>query len=143
MKVESTEPVNLPDPQVKSENLNSFRHFSDDFSSYIIGKHSIPIPVMSYKQSKEIRKVATDHDKRVMKTLDGIKNNGIDSSDSILDSEDEFIERIADLVFPKQKDEIFSDSEIARGSLFTMCKDLFIFLVATPARAELLQSKQR
>lgn len=131
--------IELPDPVLKNE--NTFRHYSDDFSVYVLGKHNIPIPKLSYVQTKEIRKIGTEHDKKVLQTIESMKTGSVNSSDTILDSEDRFIDQMATAVFPKLKSEIMNDPDISRGTLFATCKELFIFLVASPATAELLQSR--
>lgn len=136
-------PVELPSPKEPETNIpfeEKYRGFSDDFSKYKIVSHIIQVPKVSFNSSKKLKEIGIKFDNR-MKEF--IKNSLNDSSGSMLDAEDEFLEAIADFIFPEQKQKIFSDEQVPRPTLFRACKDLFSFLMATGTNQELKLSREQ
>jgi hypothetical protein len=130
-------PVELPSPK---QNIpvkpfeEQYRGFNDDFSLYKIVTHLIPVPSLSYEQSKVLKKIGNQFDESMIKF---VKNGMNESSGSMLDAEDLFLESIADFLFPSLKDVVFNDKSVSRPTLFRSCKDLYSFLLGSGTNSEL------
>ena len=141
IKPQHTEELPTPkEPETYIPFEQKFRGFNDDFSKYKIVSYIIDVPKVSFNSSKKLKEIGIKFDNRMK---DFIKNSLNDSSGSMLDAEDEFLEAIANFIFPEQKEKIFNDNQVPRPTLFRACKDLFSFLMATGTNQELRLLKEQ
>ncbi len=130
--------IDLPSPEIPKEPKipfeQKYRGFNDDFTIYKLSDHLIPIPELSFRKSKEFRKIGTDFDDTVRTTL---RSKDPEDAGNILDAEEIYTEKVLGFICPDMLDVILDDRKVPRKSVFSACKDIYTFLLAVGHKREL------